>query len=638
MSIRTWNLVGRSAVLAALAAVCLGPAGCGGGGGGGDDAAERFKQIAAKGKQKAGEGKGSPKQAQQQQPPPPPPRQQPAQDVKPPQHVKPGAPPAAGAPEVQPVQAKTPAGFDEAVIFLKDSDTGKKLGAAVFLAGKPLDAERRAEVARGLEALLKDNDADVRKRALEALKVWADADSVPALLGLLDDRGLDSESVLEHRQLALEVLGKLKDPKAATAVAALLPSREENELAVKVLLAMGPSAESEVLKYAFRREARAREAVRTLMAAYKTKESLVLDRALAELKSADLPARRGVAEWLAEGKADPTRQAQIADALMAQLRERDAPLREAALRALLVWAGKDNVAALIEVASDRPPNLFLPSERGQAMLVLARLKDERGVAPVAARLTVPADRQAAGKALEEMGLLAAKEVGKYLAVSDAAARAEAERVLKAIGKGENLGVTQALGDLQSDDKGRRAEGLEWLARAHVDKQRRAEVVKAVVPFVQDKNQDPKVLEAAARALGTWGGKESVEPLAALLNNEKTAPPVRRAALDALGRLKEENGVAPLVKQLLNQQDRSYAAKALIVMGDMAEPQLVKLLKSREKEVTLDAKVEACKVLKSVGTRNCLQDLQEVARTARLYRQRELADAALDAYNTVAKKK
>src|SRR5260370_37599418 len=71
--------------------------------------------------------------------------------------------------------------------------------------------------------------------------------------------------------------------------------------------------------------------------------------------------------------------------------------------------------------------------RHLGMEALGRLKDERGVAPIAQRLTSVHDRSYASKALQAMGPMAEKEVAKYLEDKDAGVQREACKILKVIG-------------------------------------------------------------------------------------------------------------------------------------------------------------------------------------------------------------
>lgn len=131
----------------------------------------------------------------------------------------------------------------------------------------PIDS-RRDEVTASLEALLKDRDAGIRAEAAKALKTWASAKNVPALVGLLTDTNIFA------RHAALEALGKIPDPKSAEAVAQQLPELGVRMQAVAALKAMGPVAEKAVLPYLKDRDWAIRRDACKILADIGTTESL----------------------------------------------------------------------------------------------------------------------------------------------------------------------------------------------------------------------------------------------------------------------------------------------------------------------------------------------------------------------------
>src|SRR5262245_18145374 len=85
--------------------------------------------------------------------------------------------------------------------------------AARRLAEMRPDEERRAEVARALEANLLRPEVPVREAAAGALAVWGTPDNVPALSKLLDDL------FPNVREQALAALAAIKDPDSAEPIA-----------------------------------------------------------------------------------------------------------------------------------------------------------------------------------------------------------------------------------------------------------------------------------------------------------------------------------------------------------------------------------------------------------------------------------
>jgi HEAT repeat protein len=126
--------------------------------------------------------------------------------------------------------------------LLDNSDGGVRQLGLDLLAKQPVDEARRAEVTNKVLGRIKQHNDLNRDVAKPLVKKWANHDSVPALIDLLDhnDAGV--------RQLALEVLGGLRDPRALERVWLRLgPDREH---ASKALQSYGPMAEEMVLQSA----------------------------------------------------------------------------------------------------------------------------------------------------------------------------------------------------------------------------------------------------------------------------------------------------------------------------------------------------------------------------------------------------
>jgi hypothetical protein len=158
-----------------------------------------------------------------------------------------------------------------------------------------------------------------------------------------------------------------------------------------------------------------------------------LDEALAALRSGEVPRQLLAANWLAKTNVDPARQAEIAQALQPLLNDADKNVQTAAMKALVSWATPENVPAIIAVVQNDEFGLQTNEMRHLAMETLARLKDPRGAAPVAQRLTNIHDRSHASKTLQAMGPIAESEVAKLLAERDAGVRIEACKILRVIG-------------------------------------------------------------------------------------------------------------------------------------------------------------------------------------------------------------
>lgn len=160
-----------------------------------------------------------------------------APDNEPVQDPAPNHAPEPTSPARRP--ALTAAGLDAALSELATDDPLKVQSAARRLA-RAAPGERQAEVARALEARLKDEDQFNRQEAARALAVWCDEDSLPALVAALDDE------FFTVPWAAIEGLGRLRIAGAAAPLVALLKSGKHRDESRQALIQIGPAAEDEV--------------------------------------------------------------------------------------------------------------------------------------------------------------------------------------------------------------------------------------------------------------------------------------------------------------------------------------------------------------------------------------------------------
>jgi predicted Zn finger-like uncharacterized protein len=130
--------------------------------------------------------------------------------------------------------------LDQVTDDLESSDADTRRLAAEEVGKRPVDAGRQAKVAKALDGLLADKELRVRQAALRAEEKWATPDSVPSLVGALDDNAL--------RRQAITVLGKLKDERAAAPLALLLDRPGDRRSASRALQEIGPKAEAPVIQ------------------------------------------------------------------------------------------------------------------------------------------------------------------------------------------------------------------------------------------------------------------------------------------------------------------------------------------------------------------------------------------------------
>lgn len=163
--------------------------------------------------------------------------------------------------------------LSQALVDLKSNDFVRRRSAAIQLR-RLRPTQKKQEVARLLEKMLKDPDPQACKFAAEALGVWGTEESVPLLIELL------GENSVFVRWAAIDALGTLKDPRAAEAVAARLTEQKDARKAALALQQLGPAAEDAVLPYLEHHHWQVRVQVCHLLKEIGTKKSVPALRAL----------------------------------------------------------------------------------------------------------------------------------------------------------------------------------------------------------------------------------------------------------------------------------------------------------------------------------------------------------------------
>ena len=347
-----------------------------------------------------------------------------------------------------------------------------------------------------------------------------------------------------------------------------------------------------------------------------------VDRALTGLKG--LPAERMTAlRWLADSRPDAARRAEVARELDELLIGTDDPAtRDAAARAMVTWATPENVPTLSRM-------LEHPSEavRKSSIEALGKLKDARATRPLAQRLGNAFEWPNAFAAIQAIGPAAAPELIPMLSHEDTHVRENVRKLLKILGTTPDVDFLQAKADLESADEGRRQAGAGWFERAEPDDARRAEVARLLGSHLGE-NETSGVRDACIKALAKWATADDVPTLLTAL--EGPSAQMRENAMQTLAGLKDRRAVAPIARRLVGP-DRQRARTALIALGPLAEGEVASYLRNTDRAVRLDA----CAILKAVGTKNSLSALKVVAMRDR---DRDVARSAVDAMRAIGSRR
>ncbi len=182
-------------------------------------------------------------------------------------------------------------------------------------------------------------------------------------------------------------------------------------------------------------------------------------------------------------------------------------------------------------------------------------------------------------------------------------------------------LDEALAALGGGDHLRQMEAARFIVEHVLDADRHAEVVGALVEAL--KSSDRKSDAAVGKALGIVVVENDVPLLLESLGFESQA--LRRAALAALGRFQTQK-TATAAAELLSAEPglRHDASDALQRMGAAAEPAVITLLADGNRQV----KIEACHILRVIGTQESLDPLKQALNDRLLARHAREALAAI----------
>ncbi len=291
-----------------------------------------------------------------------------------------------------------------------------------------------------------------------------------------------------------------------------------------------------------------------------------LAEALDWLKGNGVGKKVAAADWLAKAPVDGGKRAEVAAALENLAVNPGA--HDAAIRGLATWAGPENAATLLKEV-DANNNLWLWDKGGDAAAdALIRLSYEPAAAVFARHLAQ--SPQAAARRLGSMGPSAEKEVLKYMDHPKNEVRAEVEGLLRQFRTKPEVMFDQAVADLRNPDAGYERTGVRFPGEnaGQVAEQRAGGGQGGAERPLGDVNGETR--EAAAKALKTWGDKDNVPGLIALLDSDPPFHPHFVAAMDALVALKDEKGAEAIAHYLADAFQNQNADRGLRAMGSVAE--------------------------------------------------------------------
>src|SRR5262249_27592111 len=403
-------------------------------------------------------------------------------------------------------------------------------------------------------------------------------------------------------------LGKMQDERAVDVLVRKLADPSLRNQAVTALQFMGPKAELAVLDYLFDPDPATRARAGQLLADYGTNPRTMAAAALDRLKSNQPELQASAVAWFADSPpAGGAEQTEVVR-LLATLLDRLSPKVNAqALRALRLWATRDCLPQLLALAQREAARGTSQADFGDPVLieVLAQFPDEGAAQAIARQLRSASQRGKAGQALLKLGPAATRAVLGYLNDPDPAVQSEARGMGVSLNLSAERQLEQTLTDVADKSRERSRAALQYLARLRPEEASRTKVSRALNTPVLD--PDPAMRADALNAIAVWGSKENTAALRKVLGSFQSKGAGRNVQVIAvLGALKDPAAAQALAQGLTHPRERGAVVRALQAIGPGAEGAVLPLVNS----VDQGARIEACRVLATIGTPRSLEALDQ----------------------------
>jgi HEAT repeat protein len=360
----------------------------------------------------------------------------------------------------------------------------------------------------------------------------------------------------------------------------------------------------------------------------------LIDLKVSDLKG-DAPETRALALlWLAEADPQDVHRAQVTAALEPLLFEGDARHNldlDLVLRAYLHWANRENVPTLIRMVENSKLPSWSARKTGLVMETLGKLQDKRAANVLARKLTDPQVRGQTRDALTLLGPSAENAVLDYLFAGDADARQLAGELLAGYGTKAGKVIDTARSRLESNDPEEQRNAAAWFADNPPDVDAKSGGVDvSLAGLLADLS--PESNGPALRALKLWATRDCLPQVLAFARRLETAGDSKDVAvnksilIDVLTRFPDENTAEAVALQLKDPAQRSKAAQALVQLGPVAGPAVVRYLNDSDASVRMEAE-SLCRLLEISSSRQLEQTLADVAGSDKARSRAALQDLA-----------
>jgi hypothetical protein len=167
-------------------------------------------------------------------------------------------------------------------------------------------------------------------------------------------------------------------------------------------------------------------------------------------------------------------------------------------------------------------------------------------------------------------------------------------------------VSAILADLASGERKRVGDRLKLLA-ATGPAQPSREVAKALESLLTTNTNSFNRVDAA-KALANWSTEENIPVMVRIIKADKSIW-VLQPLIEAITKYKSDTAIEAIAQQLSNVFIRSEASQALKAYGPIAEDAVIAQLQTGDHFT----RIEACEVLRMIGTRKSIPPLELAAR-------------------------
>ena len=340
-----------------------------------------------------------------------------------------------------------------------------------------------------------------------------------------------------------------------------------------------------------------------------------LASATTALKDANGTEQKAHLQFLLNAEVDATKRRDVIAAIKPWLN--DVQNGDLAFRVFLKWSDEQDLTDLIQVVETTP----LSWRAKESMVIMSRSGDARVVPALVTALKEFHVSRDARAALVALGPVAKQELLTHFHHEDRRVRDTIREILKGYGADHQEYLTATGTALHSSISETKRSAIEYLGKTPVAEEKRAGISRAVRVFLAD--PDEQVRAAARVTMKSIVCEADGDYLMTLTSS--TDEPTQKSATELLIQIKDVRVARPLAVLLSDPKETYRAGNQLILLGSVAEREVIPLLRSTD----APTRRRAADVLAKIGTAASLSALQSAAKGSDFFA-RAAAESAISA--------